>query len=80
MSIFKYSSEELEVNKVLKMNQDMSRELKNDSSMKQARKTADDNIAASMELLRQLGKGKEVERISAEIAERGPDRKLEHRT
>ena len=79
MSRFKYSNDELDMNKVLKMNQDLSRSLLADESMCQTRNNADSNIEASLALLRSLGKGKEVSRLSAEIAAKEKDRRLEHR-
>lgn len=58
MSRFKYSSDELDMNKVLKMNQDVSHSMSDDQQMSQTRNGADSNIEASLALLRSLGKGK----------------------
>ena len=55
MSRFKYSDDELDINKVLKMNQDNSDALLNDLDMKHTRSVADSNIDSSIELLRSLG-------------------------
>lgn len=52
MSIFKYTDDEKEINKVLKMNQIKSEEIGID--MVQSRKVADDNILKSEELLKKL--------------------------
>jgi len=76
---FKYSDNELDINKVLKMNKDMSSELMNDKNIANSRTQADANITASMELLRSLGKKQEVIQLSTEIAEKGHDRELGHR-
>ena len=61
MSKFKYTEQENEINKVLKMNQDVSTSLVNNAELKKTRKSADENIAASLELLRSLGKGDEAD-------------------
>ena len=79
MSRFTYSNDELDINKVLKMNQDRSKELLHDSEMAKSRQAADANIEASMALLRSLGKGKEIEAMAKEISEKSADRILEHR-
>ena len=55
MSRFKYSSDELDMNKVLKMNQDVSRSMSDDQQMSQTRSSADSNIEASLAL---FGQGK----------------------
>ena len=79
MSRFKYSDEEMNVNKVLKMNKDISTSLLNDSDMNSLRSAADSNIESSLELVRSLGKNKEVIKLSTDIVEKGKNRKLEHR-
>ena len=79
MSKFKYSDDEMDINKVLKMNQDLSTSLLNDSDLQATRNTADSNIDSSLALLRSLGKNKEILKMSTEIAEKGHDRPLEHR-
>lgn len=79
MSGFKYSSDELDMNKVLKMNQDISRSMLNDGAMSQVRSSADDSIEASLALLRSLGKGKEAAKLSADIASKGKSLPLEVR-
>ncbi|RKM55393.1 hypothetical protein D6855_15770 [Butyrivibrio sp. CB08] len=78
MGKFKYSDEEAEINKVLKMNQDMSKELLNDSKLGSSRQTADSNIESSIELLRSLGKNRDVIKLATDITERNQCRKLEH--
>ena len=45
----------MQLNKVLKMNKDISEGMLNDNGMKQTRNAADDAISSSMELLRSLG-------------------------
>lgn len=79
MSRFKYSGDELDINKVLKMNQDISKSLLEDTDMKAMRNSADSNIAASIELLRSLGKNKELTKLSTKISESNHNRTLEHR-
>ncbi len=79
MSRFKYSDDEMDINKVLKMNQDILNSLSNDTDMNKSRREADSNIESSLELLKSLGKSKEILKISAEIKENTNSRKLEHR-
>lgn len=79
MSRFQYSEHEKDLNKVLKMNQDRSLALKNDSDMAATRQTADAVIDSSLELLKSLGKGADVEKLAKEVAAKGKDRRLEHR-
>lgn len=79
MSKFNYNEDELKINKVLKMNQDMSRELLSDPSLASTRTSADDSIASSIALLQSLGKKKEVDKLSSQIEAKEKDRKLEHR-
>lgn len=79
MSRFKYSDEELDLNKILKMNQDVSTSLMNNPEVSFTRREADVNIAASMELLYSLGKGDSVKKLTTRIDEKCKDTKLEHR-
>lgn len=79
MSKFSYSNDEMDINKILKMNQDISKSLLNNSEIGNSRKQADDNIESSMELLRSLGKGSSINKLSEEAKEKNKDRKLEHR-
>lgn len=79
MSRFKYSDEELKVNKVIKMNQDISTSILNDKEMAKVRNSADANIDSSLELLRSLGMNKEILKMSTEIETKEKNRKLEHR-
>ena len=79
MSRFKYSSDELDINKVLKMNQDISKSLSEDSELKKTRNSADNNIDSSLELLRSLGKNKDVLKLSTEIEASNKNRTLEHK-
>lgn len=79
MSKFKYSSDELNMNKVLKMNQDASRSMSADEDMLQIRSSADASIESSLALLRSLGKGKDISKLSTDIAAKGKDRRLERR-
>lgn len=79
MGRFKYSDDELDVNKVLKMNQDVSNSMMKDQDIKKNRNAADSSIDSSLELLRSLGMNKEVLKMSTEIANNKQGRKLEHR-
>ena len=79
MSKFKYSEDEMEINKVLKLNQDLSMSLLKDSNLQMTRSVADSNIQSSLALLRSLGKNKEILEKSIEIAEKGQNRPLEHK-
>lgn len=79
MSQFKYSDQEMDLNKVLKMNRDISASLQNDAETATVRQNADDAIAVSMALLQSLGKGAEAEKLTQKIAEREKNTPLEHR-
>ena len=73
MGIFKYSKGEEEINKVIKLNQDLSEEIQQD--MKNTRAVADRSIADSEALLRSLGMGNEVDlalRDAKQAASSGP--------
>lgn len=75
MSKFKYTKEELNINKALKMNQEMSRAILSDKDMENTRRQADDNIAAAVEQLNSLGKKYQISDLSSEKK----DYKLKHR-
>lgn len=77
MSKFQYSEQEKHLNKVLKINQDVSTGMLCDEEMASARTSADANIASSLELLRTLGKSPEIIKLSDEI--KASDHKLGHR-
>ena len=79
MSKFRYTDEELQINKVLKMNQDISMELLSNSDLRKTRNSADDSISSSMTLLQSLKKDKEVKDLSNQIENKEKDRKLEYR-
>ena len=79
MSRFKYSDEEMDINKVLKMNQDISTALLESSELNTIRNNADNNIDLSLELLRSLGKRKEIQNLSTRIKAEDHDRSLAHR-
>lgn len=78
MSRFKYSDDEKDINKVLKMNQDNSVLLLHSAEMEAIRRTADRNIDSSLELLKALKKDKEILEASTKIAEGTINRKLDH--
>lgn len=69
----------MDLNKVLKMNQDMSLSLKHDTEMAKSRHLADENIASSMDLLRSLGKDVSSKKVSEEGSRNSINKKLEHR-
>ena len=64
MGQFKYTKEEKEINKVLKMNQIISKETLD--SMANARNSADSCIAESEKLLRSIGMGAKVDKAKRE--------------
>ena len=77
MSTFRYSKEELERNKVLKYNLDLSRQLQNDPALARTRSETDANIAASEALLASLGRSSETA-AAAQAAKAARERPLEH--
>lgn len=79
MSRFKYSNDELDLNKVLKMNQDVSQSILTDQQISQIRSSADINIETSLALLRSLGKEREIFKLSTDIASKAKDRRLAQR-
>lgn len=79
MSRFKYSGDELDMNKVLKMNQDASQSMLTDGDMSQTRISADASIEASLALLRSLGRDRDITKLSVDVAAKEKDRPLEHR-
>ncbi len=79
MSRFQYSEQEKDLNKVLRMNQDRSLSLRNNSDMAATRQAADATIDSSLELLQSLGKVADVEKLKQEITAQGTQRRLEHR-
>lgn len=58
MSRFNYSKDELDINKVLKMNKDISISLLNDININELRLKADENIKKSVDLINLFGKEK----------------------
>ena len=79
MSKFQYSDDEMEVNKVLKMNKDISLSLLQDADKAKARSESDLNIEKSMELLKKLGKGNEASNVVECFNEKGNKRVLDHK-
>lgn len=69
----------MDLNKVLKMNKDISSFLKNDPQMATARQGADDAIAASKALLQSLGHTTQVDKLTQEVTDHEDDWHLEHR-
>lgn len=79
MSRFNYSNDEMDMNKVIKMNQDISYSILNNQDKEESRKLADSNIDSSLELLRSIGKDKEVLKLSSEINKKDKERKIKIR-
>lgn len=79
MSRFKYSDEEMDVNKVLKMNQYNSETLSENQELKRVRKAADNSIDSSVKLLRSIGKDEEILKLSEEITGKNDNRPLMHK-
>lgn len=79
MGRFKYSDAEQDLNKVLKMNQDMAYALSTDAFLASARQSADTNIAESEKLLRALGKDKGIKALEQSVQASQENQKLVHR-
>lgn len=79
MSRFKYTEEEMSINKVLKMNQDISNSLLTAPDRSSLRNQADSNIASTLELLSSLGKEDEIDELSKEIKNNSMHRKWENK-
>ncbi|WP_125767211.1 hypothetical protein [Lapidilactobacillus wuchangensis] len=71
MSEFKYSRDELDMNKVLKVNQDVSASLEKDTEKTKTRSTADCNISDSLELLQSLKYDKKVKDLKEATIKNG---------
>ena len=80
MGRFKYSDDEMNLNKVLKMNLDESESLLGEPELSRARTEADERIEASMELLRSLGKSAQIDELSSQIKSQNGHRKMENRS
>ena len=79
MSQFRYSKDEYDINRILKLNQDISNEISNDYELHEQRNDADANIESTKSLLIKLGKKKDIDRISTEIDNKKGNRKLNYR-
>lgn len=79
MGTFKYSEEEKELNKVLRMNQDKSNNLLHDKNIASTRMKADSSIASAEELLKSLGRHKEVLNAKNKAIEVGKNARLTNR-
>ena len=79
MGRFKYSDDEMDLNKVLKMNLDESESLLGDPELSRVRTEADERIEASMELLRSLGKSAQIDELSSQIKSQNGHRKIANR-
>lgn len=71
MSKFKYNADEMEINKVLKRNLDISKELLDNS-----KEDVDDNITKSISLLNSLGKNQASEKLSQKISSQKKNRQM----
>ena len=76
MSKFKYSDDELDINSVLKLNQDLSKEISVDKELIIQRSKADANIESTIKLLVNLGKKAEVDDLFVKIDERKLNQRL----
>lgn len=79
MGRFKYSDDEMDLNKVLKMNLDESESLLGEPELSKVRTEADERIEASMELLRSLGKSAQIDELSSQIKSQNGHRKIVNR-
>ena len=79
MSQFRYSKDEYDINRILKLNQDISNKISNDYELHEQRNDADANIESTKSLLIKLGKKKDIDRISIEIDNKKGNRKLNYR-
>lgn len=79
MGRFKYSDDEMDLNKVLKMNLDESESLLGEPELSKVRTEADERIEASMELLRSLGKSAQIDELSSQIKSQNGHRKIANR-
>ena len=79
MSRFKYTQQEKEINRVLKHNQDVSLDMLNDTAMSATRKSADENIASAIDLLKSLGYSDAVADEMKLAKEKASKTRLEHR-
>ena len=79
MSQFRYSKDEYDINRVLKLNQDISNEISNDYQLLEQRNDADANIESTKELLIKLGGKKEVKFLKSKIDSMKEKRRLNHR-
>lgn len=77
MSKFTYSSKELELNKVIKLNQNESKAMLTDENLIQSRQNADSNIEASIALLKSLGRDREVQEVCDNISKKGTNIQLD---
>ena len=79
MGRFKYSDDEMDLNKVLKMNLDESESLLGEPELSKVRTEADERIEASMKLLRSLGKSAQIDELSSQIKSQNGHRKIANR-
>lgn len=78
MSRFKYSEEELNMNKILKMNREISQNMLEDESAHKIRNSSDASIEGSLEILRSLGKENELSNLSAKVKAKEKARRVEN--
>lgn len=78
MGWFRHTNKESKVNKVLKMNQDISVSLLKDQDVSDSREKAGSAIDSSVELLNSLGKRGSVDKLFIGSDEKKREQKLEH--
>lgn len=67
MSQFRYSDDEYAINRILKLNQDISKTISKNHELFEQRNKADSNIESTKELLIKLGKKKDIKKLSIEV-------------
>lgn len=79
MSQFRYSDDEYAINRILKLNQDISQTISKNHELFEQRNKADSNIESTKELLIKLGKKKDIKKLSIEVDNKKDNRRLNHR-
>lgn len=79
MSQFRYSDDEYAINRILKLNQDISKTISKNHELFEQRNKADSNIESTKELLIKLGKKKDIKKLSIEVDNKKDNRRLNHR-
>ena len=79
MGVFQYNEEEKKINKVIKYNQELSKQVSNDAALCATRSLADDNIAASENLLASLGYGDSLAEAKKKAEVSAKEQRIEQR-